>query len=208
MLWIRPTDYLINWLIKFNVRLCLFCLFICFQYKTEQIAPDMMTTTISTEEGAAMGTTPESKMMFESVGGYKDRSNVLGLVVFSCVLGIVLGRMGPEGDPLKAFANSLMETIMRLVSLVIWYVMSLLGITNRPINAFTLHHLGFVYIIPSSIILKQQHLPEFSILLKTIRAYWSKRQVVTNWVFSEPLPTQKRISTWCHRKQSLLNIIT
>ena len=38
------------------------------------------------------------------------------------------------------------------------------------------------------------------ILLKTIIIYWLKRQVVTNQFFSELFTTQKRISTWCHRK--------
>ena len=37
-----------------------------------------------------------------------------------------------------------------------------------------------------------------------IRAYWSKRRVVTNRFFSESITTQKRNFTWCHRKQSLL----
>ena len=52
----------------------------------------------------------------------------------------------------------------------------------------------------------------FTIILKTIRAYWSKYRVVTNQFFSE-LITQREflhgklqilITTWCHRKQSLL----
>ena len=42
-------------------------------------------------------------------------------------------------------------------------------------------------------------------LLKTIRAYLSKLWVVTNRFFSELFTTQKRISTWCHCKQSLLS---
>ena len=75
---------------------------------------------MTTQDGVTMGNTPEPEIMLVSSGGYQDRSNVLGLVVFSCALGIVLGRMGPEGEPLKAFTNSMMETIMRLVRCIIW----------------------------------------------------------------------------------------
>ena len=44
--------------------------------------------------------------------------------------------------------------------------------------------------------------------MKTIRAYWSQRRVVINQFFSELITTQKRISAWCHRKQSLLILFT
>lgn len=46
--------------------------------------------------------------------------NVLGLVVFSIVFGIVLGRVGERGLPVKAFFESLNEIIMEMVSLVMW----------------------------------------------------------------------------------------
>nr|WAQ68527.1 glial glutamate transporter-like protein [Patiria miniata] len=103
----------------------------CFRsYKTVQ-TPIMMTddqsemtgmpmTTIEGTTMGTMGTTPEPEVILVSKGGYQDRSNVLGLVVFSCAFGIVLGRMGPAGVPVKAFANSMMETIMRLVRGIIW----------------------------------------------------------------------------------------
>ncbi|XP_071800156.1 excitatory amino acid transporter 3-like [Asterias amurensis] len=108
----------------------------CFRtYKTAQIevmpmddkmmmsttmSPSMTTSMADMEGITTMDNMTKKIILFQSMGGYQDRSNVLGLVVFSCILGIVLGRMGPEGDPLKAFANSLMETIMRLVSIIIW----------------------------------------------------------------------------------------
>ncbi|KAL9964513.1 hypothetical protein ACROYT_G028165 [Oculina patagonica] len=47
--------------------------------------------------------------------------NVLGLVVFSIVFGIVLGRMGDKGLPLKAFFETLNEVVMKMVTLVMWY---------------------------------------------------------------------------------------
>ena len=46
--------------------------------------------------------------------------NVLGLVVFSIVFGIVLGRVGERGLPVKAFFESLNEIIMEMVGLVMW----------------------------------------------------------------------------------------
>ncbi len=46
--------------------------------------------------------------------------NVLGLVVFSIVFGIVLGRVGERGLPVRAFFESLNEIIMEMVSLVMW----------------------------------------------------------------------------------------
>ena len=48
--------------------------------------------------------------------------NVLGLVMFSIVFGIVLGRMGEKGLPLKAFFETLNEVVMKMVALVMWYV--------------------------------------------------------------------------------------
>ncbi|KAJ7390273.1 Excitatory amino acid transporter 2 [Desmophyllum pertusum] len=47
--------------------------------------------------------------------------NVLGLVVFSIVFGIVLGRVGDRGLPVKAFFESLNEIIMEMISLVMWF---------------------------------------------------------------------------------------
>ena len=50
----------------------------------------------------------------------KGSINVLGLVVFSIVFGIVLGRTGERGMPLKAFFEALNEVIMKMVALVMW----------------------------------------------------------------------------------------
>ena len=50
----------------------------------------------------------------------KGSINVLGLVVFSIVFGIVLGKIGERGMPLKAFFEALNEVIMKMVALVMW----------------------------------------------------------------------------------------
>ena len=46
--------------------------------------------------------------------------NVLGLVVFSIVFGIVLGRVKERGIPVKQFFESLNEIIMEMIGLVMW----------------------------------------------------------------------------------------
>ncbi|CAH3115856.1 unnamed protein product [Pocillopora meandrina] len=51
----------------------------------------------------------------------KGSINVLGLVVFSIVFGIVLGRIGERGMPLKAFFEALNEVVMKMVTLVMWF---------------------------------------------------------------------------------------
>ena len=64
--------------------------------------------------------------------GAEGGMNVLGLVMFSIVFGIVLGRMGDKGNPLKAFFETLNEVVMRMVSLVMWYVFSnFISIENK-----------------------------------------------------------------------------
>ena len=46
--------------------------------------------------------------------------NVLGLVVFSIVFGIVLSRVKERGEPVKKFFESLNEIIMEMIGLVMW----------------------------------------------------------------------------------------
>jgi len=46
--------------------------------------------------------------------------NVLGLVVFSIVFGIVLGRVKERGIPVKKFFESLNEIVMEMIGLVMW----------------------------------------------------------------------------------------
>ncbi|XP_003467517.1 neutral amino acid transporter A [Cavia porcellus] len=48
--------------------------------------------------------------------------NILGLVLFALVLGVALKKLGPEGEELIRFFNSLNEATMVLVSWIMWYV--------------------------------------------------------------------------------------
>lgn len=62
----------------------------------------------------------ESEITGFSVGS-SSGTNVLGLVVFSIVLGVVIGQMAESGLPVRRFVDSLQEAIIRVVKLIIWY---------------------------------------------------------------------------------------
>lgn len=47
--------------------------------------------------------------------------NVLGLIVFSIVLGAVLSTMGERGRPVLRFFESFNEAVMKIVHLIVWY---------------------------------------------------------------------------------------
>jgi len=57
---------------------------------------------------------------WRATSGYEDATNILGLVVFSTVLGVTLGKMGKPGKPLLDFFVSMSEAVMQITSLVIW----------------------------------------------------------------------------------------
>jgi len=57
---------------------------------------------------------------WKMTSGYEDATNILGLVVFSTVLGVTLGKMGPKGKPLLNFFVSMSEAVMQITSLVVW----------------------------------------------------------------------------------------
>jgi Na+/H+-dicarboxylate symporter len=47
-------------------------------------------------------------------------TNVIGLVVFSVALGIVIGKLGKAGEPLKHLFQSLNDAIILLVKAIMW----------------------------------------------------------------------------------------
>lgn len=51
----------------------------------------------------------------------ENGTNILGLVVFSVILGVTLAKLGEEGKPLAKFFTSLMSTMMKITSMVIWF---------------------------------------------------------------------------------------
>ena len=52
--------------------------------------------------------------------GWKSGTNILGIVLFSIVLGIVIGRMGEDGRPLHIFFDRFQTAIIQIVHLIIW----------------------------------------------------------------------------------------
>lgn len=48
--------------------------------------------------------------------------NILGLIVFSVIIGIALRKLGPEGEELIRFFSSFNEATMLLVSWIMWYI--------------------------------------------------------------------------------------
>lgn len=56
------------------------------------------------------------------VGTEIEGMNILGLVLFSLVLGVALKKLGPEGEELIRFFNAFNEATMVLVSWIMWYV--------------------------------------------------------------------------------------
>ncbi|MBN3302276.1 excitatory amino acid transporter 5-like isoform X1 [Amia ocellicauda] len=65
--------------------------------------------------------TPPPDVIFRSLPGSSDGMNVLGIVIFSATMGIMLGRMGPNGSALVNFCQSLNEAVLKIVAIVIWY---------------------------------------------------------------------------------------
>ena len=53
---------------------------------------------------------------------FESGTNIMGLVVFSTVLGICMGKMGPAGKPLMDMFKSLSEAMMIITNWVVWYV--------------------------------------------------------------------------------------
>ncbi|KAM3603652.1 uncharacterized protein V6R79_000149 [Siganus canaliculatus] len=53
--------------------------------------------------------------------GTSDEINVLGVLVFSIVFGLILGNLKNEGKPLKDIFDCLNKVTMHLIGLVLWY---------------------------------------------------------------------------------------
>lgn len=75
------------------------------------------THNITTETTVSHGSkTIPSGLMVDPDGSV----NILGICIFSIVFGIVLGRTGDRGLPLKAIFESLNEVVIRMIGLVMW----------------------------------------------------------------------------------------
>ncbi|KAJ8314323.1 hypothetical protein KUTeg_008884 [Tegillarca granosa] len=67
------------------------------------------------------------KVVLVPSAGETGQLNILGLVVFSVLMGITVGRMGHKGKPIYDFCTAMTEATMKLFVVFIWY--SPIGIT-------------------------------------------------------------------------------
>lgn len=90
--------------------------------------------------------------MYEISSSYKEGSNIIGLVVFSIVFGIVISMMKAEGRILLNFFTSLSNAMMSLTRIVIW-----------------LSPIGVCFLIAAKIL----QLKSFSLLLGQLGMYFA-----------------------------------
>ncbi|XP_005324125.1 excitatory amino acid transporter 3 isoform X1 [Ictidomys tridecemlineatus] len=100
----------------------------CFQqYKTkrEEVKPPSDSRRNMTEEPVTtmMSTVSENKTKeYRIVGMYSDGINVLGLIIFCLVFGLVIGKMGEKGQILVDFFNALSDATMKIVQIIMCYM--------------------------------------------------------------------------------------
>ncbi|XP_037706926.1 excitatory amino acid transporter 3 [Choloepus didactylus] len=101
----------------------------CFaQYKTkrEEVTPQLESVVNATQEPVTPVTAtavPKNETKeYQIVGLYSDGINVLGLIVFCLVFGIVIGKMGEKGQILVDFFNALNEATMKIVQIIMCYM--------------------------------------------------------------------------------------
>ena len=65
----------------------------------------------------------EQNVVYEYAGLEKYPSpNVLGVLVFSVLFGMILSGLGEEGKPIVDWFSCLFKVIMKMVDILIWYV--------------------------------------------------------------------------------------
>ncbi|CAD7691912.1 excitatory amino acid transporter 3 [Vulpes vulpes] len=101
----------------------------CFQqYKTkreEVNSPSEPGMNMTEASVTAIMTTAISKNKtkeYKVVGMYSDGINVLGLIVFCLVFGLVIGKMGEKGQVLVDFFNALSDATMKIVQIIMCYM--------------------------------------------------------------------------------------
>ncbi|XP_029469340.1 excitatory amino acid transporter 3 isoform X2 [Rhinatrema bivittatum] len=93
----------------------------CFQqYKTmrvELIPKEPVKSNSTTEE------TPQNKTkQYRIKGMYSDGVNVLGLITFCLIFGIVIGKLGEKGQILVDFFDALNDATMKIVQIIMVYM--------------------------------------------------------------------------------------
>lgn len=101
----------------------------CFQqYKSmrEEVKPPSEPGMNITEASVAPAMTtaiPKNETKeYKVVGMYSDGINVLGLIVFCLVFGLVIGKMGERGQVLVDFFSALSDATMKIVQIIMCYM--------------------------------------------------------------------------------------
>ncbi|XP_019585480.1 excitatory amino acid transporter 3 [Rhinolophus sinicus] len=101
----------------------------CFQqYKTmrEEVKPPSepgMNITEASVTPAMTTAIPKNETKeYKVVGMYSDGINVLGLIVFCLVFGLVIGKMGERGQVLVDFFSALSDATMKIVQIIMCYM--------------------------------------------------------------------------------------
>jgi len=94
----------------------------CFeQYETsrEAIIEEMNVT--ETINGTTTTELKNVTVDYRLVGSYKPGINILGIICYSLILGVIIGKMGDQGKILKDFFIAFNETTLQIVTIFIWY---------------------------------------------------------------------------------------
>ncbi|XP_075065162.1 excitatory amino acid transporter 3 [Mixophyes fleayi] len=99
----------------------------CFQQfktKREELLPPKENSSVEKNDTLDLFSTDQENKTkeFKLVGIYTDGVNVLGLIVFCLVFGIVIGKMGEKGQVLVDFFNALNDATMHIVQIIMWYM--------------------------------------------------------------------------------------
>ncbi|XP_073908051.1 excitatory amino acid transporter 3 isoform X2 [Castor canadensis] len=97
----------------------------CFQqYKTKREEVNSSSDperNVTESVTITMTTVSENKTKeYTIVGMYSDGINVLGLIIFCLVFGLVIGKMGERGQILVDFFNALSDATMKIVQIIMW----------------------------------------------------------------------------------------
>lgn len=101
----------------------------CFQqYKTmrEEVKPPsepgMNITEASVTPAMTTAISKNETKDYKVVGMYSDGINVLGLIIFCLVFGLVIGKMGERGQILVDFFSALSDATMKIVQIIMCYM--------------------------------------------------------------------------------------
>ncbi|XP_060797640.1 excitatory amino acid transporter 5 isoform X1 [Neoarius graeffei] len=65
--------------------------------------------------------TPPPDIHYKIYPGSSHQMNVLGIVIFSAIMGLLLGKMGERGAPLINVCQCINECVMKIINAAVWY---------------------------------------------------------------------------------------